>query len=433
MFGARRYTPLAQWKFREFNELDHLFQERIKMSYPFAHRYVTQFPKQLTEQIARTVMFIAGALIAAMAALTIHDAEFLNFEITPDRTALFYLTVLGGIWAAARGNVSEDMDVFSPEYSLKNVIEYTRYVPEHWQDRLHGAEVLREFSELYKPKWLVLFEELLGAITAPCVMLFSMPKRAELIIDFFREFTIHVDGLGYVCSFAVFDFKQGTMNHQQAVDDVREGYYSSMHGKLAASFYGFMDNYVMNPKTGIPGHIPPALNYRTVHGRFQPPPEFPALDSSAMAAAAAADGPAGRFGRHGVREYDDAAGRQRSRRSGIYGPSMTGTRYHLASPMASILLDPRHQPSAESQSVYMSRHLAGFSAPRQRLSTDAARTRMGEDADDESDAGGMLGESIWETSPAQASSRPPTLRRSMRASIARAICCRSTTRNTAVD
>ena len=33
--GMRDYTPFAQWKFREFNELGHLFHRRINMSYPF--------------------------------------------------------------------------------------------------------------------------------------------------------------------------------------------------------------------------------------------------------------------------------------------------------------------------------------------------------------------------------------------------------------
>lgn len=40
----------------------------------------------------------------------------------------------------------------------------------------------------------------------PLVLCLSLPKNAPAIIDFFRESTVHVEGLGYVCSFAVFDF-----------------------------------------------------------------------------------------------------------------------------------------------------------------------------------------------------------------------------------
>ena len=60
--GSRQYTPLAEWKFREFNELWHLFQRRINMSYPFAARYVDQFPKDKTIQLSRFVAFITGSI-----------------------------------------------------------------------------------------------------------------------------------------------------------------------------------------------------------------------------------------------------------------------------------------------------------------------------------------------------------------------------------
>lgn len=52
------------------------------------------------------------------------------------------------------------------------------------------------------------FIELLSVVTTPFVLWYTLPACAPKIIDFFREFTIHVDGLGYVCSFGVFDFRR---------------------------------------------------------------------------------------------------------------------------------------------------------------------------------------------------------------------------------
>ncbi|KAM4057995.1 autophagy protein apg9 domain-containing protein [Hirsutella rhossiliensis] len=280
--AARKYTALAEWKFREFNELPHIFYERLHMSFPFATRYIDQFPKRMTEEIARSISFMSGAITAVLAVCTVLDSElFLGFEITKDRTVLFYLGVFGGIWAMTRGMISEETSVFNPEYALRNVIEYTHYMPDHWNGRLHSFEVKKEFSELYKMKVLIFLEEVMGIITTPMLLLFSLPKCSEQIVDFFREFTIHVDGLGYVCSFAVFDFKKGIGRAaQQGRDhDVREDYYSTKHGKMAASYYGFLDNYVINPKTGIPGHMPPG-----VRQQFHPPPAFPSLNSPTLAA-----------------------------------------------------------------------------------------------------------------------------------------------------
>jgi len=51
-------------------------------------------------------------------------------------------------------------------------------------------------------------QELLSVLLTPFILCFSLPRSSAAIIDFFREFTVHVDGIGYVCSFAVFDFKR---------------------------------------------------------------------------------------------------------------------------------------------------------------------------------------------------------------------------------
>lgn len=69
-------------------------------------------------------------------------------------------------------------------------------------------QVHAEFSSLFQMKISTFFIEVLSVITTPFVLWYTLPACAPNIIDFFREFTVHVDGLGYVCSFGVFDFKR---------------------------------------------------------------------------------------------------------------------------------------------------------------------------------------------------------------------------------
>ncbi|OKL63706.1 Autophagy-related protein 9 [Talaromyces atroroseus] len=327
--GSRQYTPLAEWKFREFNELWHLFQRRINMSYPFANRYVDQFPKDKTVQLSRFVAFIAGALASVLALASLLDPElFLGFEVTPDRTVLFYLGLFGSVWALARGLVPEETDVFDPEFALLEVTNFTHYRPDHWTGRLHSDQIM------------IFLEEILSMIFTPFVLWFSLPKCSDRLIDFFREFTVHVDGLGYVCSFAVFDFKKDTRSNPQGrtsnqsgpAGDLRDDYFSTKDGKMLASYYGFLDSYGPNPRAGAaPGP----------RRRFHPPPAFPALGIAHPAdATPRAD------------RWDQMAGRQ----SPLLGPqahhaTMRGSRFGggpaaLNSPVHSMLLDPHHQPSA---------------------------------------------------------------------------------------
>ncbi|KAI9894211.1 MAG: autophagy protein atg9 [Vezdaea aestivalis] len=333
--GSRQYTPLAEWKFREFNELWHLYQRRVNMSYPFASRYVDQFPKDKTVQTMRFVGFIAGALASVLVVASALDPEiFIGFEVTPERTVLFYVGLFGTIFAVCRGAVPDETLVFDPEFALRDVIEYTHYCPTHWKDRLHTDEVKREFSFLYQMKIVIFFEEILGLVFTPFILWFSLPKCSDRLVDFFREFTIDVDGLGKICSFAEFDFQKEGQKITQAKprqntnnQALREDYFAANDSKMLHSYYNFLDNYATNPKPGAPYmYHPTRRSYQPFHNSN---PEIPDSNPRSQSRLSPRKGLAPS---RGINSVTTSGAR--------------GSRVVQPSPMPSILLDPHHQPSA---------------------------------------------------------------------------------------
>lgn len=92
--------------------------------------------------------------------------------------------------------------------------------------------------------------EILSVVFAPLILWLSLPNSAEAIVDFVREFTIHVDSLGYVCSFAVFDFKRHGNVKYGAPSAVSNDYYVSKQGKMEQSFVNFkLNNPEWQPDT----------------------------------------------------------------------------------------------------------------------------------------------------------------------------------------
>lgn len=323
------------------------------MSYPFASRYIDQFPKDKTVQVSRFVAFVTGALAAVLALASVIDPElFLGFEITADRTVLFYLGVFGTVWAVARGIVPEETLVFDPEYALNNVIEYTHYQPAHWRGRLHSDEVRKEFTRLYQLKIMIFAEELLSLIFTPFILWFSLPKCSDRLVDFFREFTLHVDGLGYVCSFAVFDFKLGANSAVPRRPDeatrsrLREEYYSTKDGKMLASYYGFIDNYSNNPRAkGAPPPTGPRRPYQASAVPPGPAGPVPAAMAPEMSGAGRSRPERSMRAPAGTALADSIA---QARRAGL---APTPSARDPAGSMPSMLLDPqalsasRRQPS----------------------------------------------------------------------------------------
>ncbi|OAL24265.1 hypothetical protein AYO20_10692 [Fonsecaea nubica] len=372
--GMREYTPFAQWKFREFNELHHLFRRRINMSYPFADRYINQFPKDKTVQIARFVSLISGAVVSVLGLATILDQDnFLNFEVTPGRTTIFYIGIFGSIWAVARGLLPDDNMVYDTAFSIGEVIQFTHYEPQHWAGRLHTVEVKEEFSQLYQMKLVIFLEEVLSIFFTPFVLWLSLPKCSERIIDFFREFTVHVDGIGYVCTFAEFRFMNQAMRpapkersggseagtggaatgvaNTNANTNLRDDYFASKDNKLEHSYWGFMNDYARNPKTDV--HFP----YHTSRRRFNfnMPPPIPGLPSPSFPASDHGNTFGG--GMHAHRHSGGGLGSITSPHRGALGTPRFGAQHTatgqghgqsqpFGSPLQSLLLDPHHQPSA---------------------------------------------------------------------------------------
>src|SRR5882757_9060733 len=143
-------------------------------------------------------------------------------------------------------------------------------------------------------KIVIFLWEVASIILTPFVLWFSLPKCSERIIDFFREFTVHVDGIGYVCTFGEFRFMNqairpgadqinevtnpgagtatGTGNTNNN-PNLRDDYFASKDHKLEHSYWGFMNDYARNPKTDI--HFP----YNSSRRRFNMPPPVPGLPS----------------------------------------------------------------------------------------------------------------------------------------------------------
>ncbi|KAG0265364.1 autophagy protein atg9 [Mortierella polycephala] len=241
--GTRQYTPLAKWKFKEFNELPHLFAARINTSYPLAMKYINQFPKEKTILICRFVAFVSGSFAAVLALMTIFDQELLlGLEITSEKTVFFYLGVFGSIMAVSRGMIPDQTESFDPELLLRGVVEHTHYMPNEWRDKLHTDDVRKQFAQLFEYNAMLFLMEFMSLVLTPLILCFSLPSCSEKVVDFFREFTVHVDGVGYVCSFAVFDFKRhGNVKYGAPAATTDERFVSN-EGKMEKSFLNFKQN-----------------------------------------------------------------------------------------------------------------------------------------------------------------------------------------------
>lgn len=89
---------------------------------------------------------------------------------------------------------------------------------------------------------MMLLEEMASIFLTPCLLLFVVPKKVDDILRFIADFTVHVEGVGHVCSFSVFDFQNhGNSKYGSPFSSPRSQ--RSSQGKMEKSFLSFQTSY----------------------------------------------------------------------------------------------------------------------------------------------------------------------------------------------
>ncbi|XP_031414497.1 autophagy-related protein 9A [Clupea harengus] len=201
--GARCWSLYGRCYLRHFNELDHELMSRLSKGYKASSKYMNCFMSPLLTVVAKNVAFFAGSLLAVLIALTIYDEDVLSVE-----HVLTSITLLGVCVTVCRSFIPDKHMVFCPEQLLKVILAHIHYMPDHWQGNAHRYETRDEFSQLFQYKAVFILEELLSPVITPFILIFCLRRKSLEIIDFFRNFTVEVVGVGDTCSFAQMDVRQ---------------------------------------------------------------------------------------------------------------------------------------------------------------------------------------------------------------------------------
>uniref|UniRef100_A0A8C4E9Q6 Autophagy-related protein 9 n=1 Tax=Dicentrarchus labrax TaxID=13489 RepID=A0A8C4E9Q6_DICLA len=197
--GARCWSLYGRCYLRHFNELDHELMSRLSKGY----KYMNCFLSPLLTVVAKNVAFFAGSLLAVLIALTIYDEDVLAVE-----HVLSSITLLGVCITVCRSFIPDKHMVFCPEQLLRVILAHIHYMPDHWQGNAHRYETRDQFSQLFQYKAVFILEELISPVVTPIILIFCLRRKSLEIIDFFRNFTVEVVGVGDTCSFAQMDIRQ---------------------------------------------------------------------------------------------------------------------------------------------------------------------------------------------------------------------------------
>ncbi|XP_037038233.1 autophagy-related protein 9A isoform X2 [Bradysia coprophila] len=201
--GTRCWSQYGMLYMRHFNELDHELHARLNRAYRPAVKYMSSFSSPIMAVIAKNIIFMGGGPLAILMLLAIYDEDVVQVE-----RVLMLMTLLGISVIFARIFIPDENMIWCPEQLMTAVLAHTHYLPVTWRGQAHTSQVRDQFGHFFQFRAMYLLNELLSPLTTPFILMFYLRPRSLDIVDFFRNFTVSVIGVGDVCSFAQMDVRK---------------------------------------------------------------------------------------------------------------------------------------------------------------------------------------------------------------------------------
>ncbi len=229
LLGPRRYTRLALWKFREYNELPHFFQRRINKSINYANEYIKQFPAPLYEIFAKFIGLISGAFIFLLLILSLLDESILLYVSAFNRSLIFYAGIFTTISAFCRTYITEPgKNIYEPKKIMNKLEEHLHNIPSHWKNKGNTIEVKNEFLRNFCYRIELFFYDILGVIITPYLLLFELPRCSNIIHDFLTKNTIYIQNIGNICSLSNFNKEEKDKKMELSISSFNNNYNKSL-------------------------------------------------------------------------------------------------------------------------------------------------------------------------------------------------------------
>ncbi|CAI8026630.1 Autophagy-related protein 9A [Geodia barretti] len=203
VFGKRRWSLYGRYHLRDFNELDHELALRLNRAYTPSVKYMDLFTHPIVTIVAQNVAFVAGSVLAVLLVLTVIQEDLLTAH-----NVLTFITLLGIIVTACRVFIPDENQVWIPAELMHEILGEIHYMPDRWKQEPHTVEVYKEYTQVFQFTLMYILDEMFSPLVTPFILYLSLRKRAPQIVDFLRNFTIDVSGVGDVCSFAEMNVKK---------------------------------------------------------------------------------------------------------------------------------------------------------------------------------------------------------------------------------
>ena len=200
LLAARGWSRIAKWKFRNYNELQHEFHEKINDSLPIAEEYASQFPSRIAAVLSKLCLFIFSSFFITMVGISIYNQQTLvMLFITNTKSIIWFIGIFASVITVLKTSIKEKTK-YHPEEKMVELKNKINCIPDSWVKE--DKEKL--FFEYFQFQIVLLIKEIWHTLLVP-FNLFKLSFDSKKIINKLNEVTITSAKYGNINKFALFD------------------------------------------------------------------------------------------------------------------------------------------------------------------------------------------------------------------------------------
>ena len=195
----RSWTRLAKWKFRNYNELDHEFNERLVKSDRICNEYSNLFNNKILETISSFLLFILSSIFVTFILFSVINEKLLvNLYVIENKQMFWFMGIVGSLIAILRTTVNKNIDCY-PNEKMKELKQNINSIPDTWLEVKNS-----EFFKYNKNKLIIIGYDFFYTINAPFDLFYLYLDRNR-IFDFLNNITTNSAEYGHINKYSLFD------------------------------------------------------------------------------------------------------------------------------------------------------------------------------------------------------------------------------------
>ncbi|KAI1287880.1 Autophagy-related protein 9A [Halotydeus destructor] len=180
-FKLRKWTREAKLHFRLQDELDHELKQRLDLCYKPAVRYCQSLKSATIDFLATTVSSIAAFLLFFMALSSLLDKDVVGIKYFVSVT--MFLTL---VFMFFRQFILDEIPLeFTRKTLYDNICDLLKTTPPHPS---HSPKAKKYIQHYFRARWISVVEELFSPVVTTYLLIVIIPRNAENIVDFLREY-----------------------------------------------------------------------------------------------------------------------------------------------------------------------------------------------------------------------------------------------------